>query len=454
VAGPEPGPVDRTFTSGTDVDAELEVTVVPRQGPDLNRVLDTALGASVTGSSVLVDDAAARPGAALDGDPGTAWLPADSDAVPRLAIGLPEATSVTGVQVTAPRKTLDRVAEVVVASPDGARHGVLSSSGSLSFAPLQARQFSVTFRLRADGGDADSPAFQEVALVGAHPHGSGIVQLECGSGPVVTIDGQSWQTGVSARASELVAGAPVDARVCATGQVHLPAGTHRLVASSTPALDVAAASLTTGPPAPGVAVPLEVPHWSSQGGTVQLTAGGGVLALVQGFNAGWQAEVDGHRLTSIRLDGWRQAWLVPRGVSGLAAVRFEPDKAHREGLALGALALLALLLLVGLPARKSALAASPAVQPSAVGRLLVPLLAAAILAGPAGVLAGLAGVWLANKGAVRVVLCGSVFLAVLVAIEAARPFGPWWVFALAQLVTVGLLAAATSSPAGVTRGEP
>ena len=446
VSAPEPGPLDRTFTSGAPVKAEVAVTVVPRQGPALDQILDAALGVVATGSSVLVDDAAARPGAAIDGDPGTAWLPAESDATPRLTVTLPGAASVSGVEVRAPRTTLDRVAEVVVSTSEGDRRGALSSSGSLSFPALDGRAFSVTFRLRAEGDSTQSPAFQEVTLVGAEPRGTGVVELACGVGPDIALDGQVLQTAVSARVADLVNGGPIPARLCVNSLVELPSGTHRLVGDSTAALDVAGVSLTTAPTASGEALPLTVQHWSSQGGAVRLPPGGGVLALVQGFNTGWHAEVDGHRLKALRIDGWRQAWVVPVGVSGVAIVHYAPDSLHRVGLGLGALALLALVLLVWLPSRSRAMKASPEVASSGRARLVLPLLAAAVLAGPPGFLAGVAGIALARKAAVRVVIYGSMLLAGLVAIDTARPLGSWWQFGLAQVVTVGLLAAATSAP--------
>jgi arabinofuranan 3-O-arabinosyltransferase len=74
------------------------------------------------------------------------------------------------------------------------------------------------------------------------------------------------------------------------------------------------------------------------------------LVVNENYNAGWQAWRAGRPLTPIRLDGWRQAWLLPAGDAAVTMV-YAPDRPYRLAL-LGGLVLAALVvLLAAVPAR-------------------------------------------------------------------------------------------------------
>src|SRR5690606_39949546 len=94
-------------------------------------------------------------------------------------------------------------------------------------------------------------------------------------------------------------------------------------------------------------------------------------------NAGWQAYLNGERLTPVRLDGWRQAWELPAG-GGEVVLRYEPDAPYRAAFAGGAAAALLVLALALIPARRRP---SPgAVGPGRASTVL--MWAAAVAAGP------------------------------------------------------------------------
>jgi arabinofuranan 3-O-arabinosyltransferase len=71
------------------------------------------------------------------------------------------------------------------------------------------------------------------------------------------------------------------------------------------------------------------------------------LMVNENFNAGWQARLDGRPLPAIRLDGWKQAWLLPAGSAGTVTLTYLPDALYRDALA-GGLGSLALVVLVAL----------------------------------------------------------------------------------------------------------
>ena len=58
-------------------------------------------------------------------------------------------------------------------------------------------------------------------------------------------------------------------------------------------------------------------------------------------------------LTPVPVNGWQQGWLVPAGTSGPSRLSFPSNALYRAGLA-GGLALLPVLLLALLPARRPA----------------------------------------------------------------------------------------------------
>ncbi len=85
-----------------------------------------------------------------------------------------------------------------------------------------------------------------------------------------------------------------------------------------------------------------------RGGGGELRIGAGparVAALTQGFNKGWHGTVGGRDVAAVRVDGWRQGFLVPAGPAAVVRVQFGPTWWQRAGLLTGAGAVLLLALL-------------------------------------------------------------------------------------------------------------
>ena len=76
-----------------------------------------AYGHRVTASSRLLEDPVARPGAAFDGDPSTAWLASPRDQAPRLRITFDTPVRPTSLGLLTRSGSLGAVRAVIVAEP-------------------------------------------------------------------------------------------------------------------------------------------------------------------------------------------------------------------------------------------------------------------------------------------------------------------------------------------------
>ena len=71
-------------------------------------------------------------------------------------------------------------------------------------------------------------------------------------------------------------------------------------------------------------------HWGTQQRLVHVGAGPSTyLALTENFNRGWTATLHGKTLRPVRLDSWRQAWVVPAGATGDVALSFGPARQYQ-----------------------------------------------------------------------------------------------------------------------------
>jgi len=76
-----------------------------------------------------------------------------------------------------------------------------------------------------------------------------------------------------------------------------------------------------------------------------------VLAVHENLNPGWKASLDGQALTSVRIDGWQQGWIVPAGSGGVVDLKFTPGFGYRLALIAGLL-MVAVMALFALPQRR------------------------------------------------------------------------------------------------------
>jgi arabinofuranan 3-O-arabinosyltransferase len=88
----------------------------------------------------------------------------------------------------------------------------------------------------------------------------------------------------------------------------------------------------------------EVVSFESDRRAIELAAGGETLLIVnENANDGWVARIAGSELESVRVDGWRQGYVVPAGAAATVELSFEAITPYRIGLVVG-VALVVLLI--------------------------------------------------------------------------------------------------------------
>ncbi len=187
-----------------------------------------------------------------------------------------------------------------------------------------------------------------------------IVDLACGSGPSVSIDGKEYATYVRGDRADLAAGQPVPLGICASGPVTLKAGQHTVSTSPSssplyrPSLGIATLTLSSLPTAtlpPNRSV--TVTKWGSETRQVKVAAGAqSILTVHENFNKSWHATANGKRLTPIRIDGWQQGFIVPAGAATTVNLVNTPGQIYRIGLLVSAALVLLLLIAAAWPSKR------------------------------------------------------------------------------------------------------
>jgi len=79
---------------------------------------------------------------------------------------------------------------------------------------------------------------------------------------------------------------------------------------------------------------------------------GSLLIVPEAANAGWEATLDGHRLTPLPVDGWQQGWVLPGGSGGQVRLEFRPDRPYQLSLVLGGVCAFVLVALAAFTVRR------------------------------------------------------------------------------------------------------
>ena len=389
-----------------DVPSRIETTprilVAPRDASAVSAATQRAAGMDVRTSSSRTTAVAGSALAAFDRDPDTAWQAAADDENPTLSVTLPEPQVLRGVRLikeiglnaSAPLAIQVRVG-------DNVYKGFTNERGMFVFPAQTADKVTVTFettnpvRISNDGGVTTLPlGVSEMVLVGADdlrrelPADSWI-SLPCGAGPDIIVDGDVMsRTKVTGRVGQIMTGQMLQAKAC-SAPVTLPAGEHRIdVRSSETFQPLVAAFAPEGAfgATPRVVSP-RVITWDAASRTVDVPAAGHeqVLEVAENYNPGWQARLGDSTLTGVRVDGWKQAFLVPAGAGGEVTIDYAPDGTYRWGLLAGLLAGVAIVILAIRPPR---LRERPAVASREWPRFTTVALAAGVLLalGPWGLL--------------------------------------------------------------------
>lgn len=390
IAAEEPVDVDRELTLPAATDYTPVLSVRPRPGTGLDKLLLNSQLADVEASSTAFDDPRASAHAAVDGDRGTTWIADPADLRPTLRLGWIGERQVTGLRLSVAADSAARLPEELTLTWAGNRRTVrVRADGEVRFAGIRTDQLT----LRVE--EAEPAVSLDFASV-ARPVPVGIGELRvrgvddfplliskvrtqsrCGSGPTIEVEGEQIRTAVTASPSDLLAGATVPAQICGVTSVSLEAGANDVSVSASAAFVPVALALTDS--SASIAGPVATPVAVSRTGPVRLSLDpanvAGVLVTAENTNPGWSARQESE-LEPVVIDGWQQGWRLD-GSGEPVVVRFAPDSVYRMGLLLGLLALGILGAFCLVPARRWPASDAVPLGTARLPRVLGPLLAVA-----------------------------------------------------------------------------
>ena len=435
-ASEESGVLDRQVTFGAPGRYRVAGTAAARPGAALDALLEIPRrGAEASSAEVALPVAGAE--AAFDDDVTTAWVAAVGEHTPSLTLRWQGERTVRGLRLLLdPAVAASRPSLLDVEVGGRVYRVVLDRRGRASFPATRAEELRVRVLsappVRSidprDGEVSLRPAgISEVVLQTDTPLPSAAqdaerLSLPCGSGPRLVVGGTTISTAVTATRAELRRAVRVPLRICGVGVIDVAGGLQEV--SARPSAAFRGTALTLEPvdgragtvTAPGPSVRVE--RWDAEHRSLRLgeRASASLLAVAENTNPGWEATLDGVRLRPVVIDGWRQGWWVPAGGAGRVTLVYAPGTLYRAGLAVGVVALLALVAL-SFTARRPRLASPRPPRPPAVvpvvlaGAVLVAATGAVGLACLAG--AAVVGVLLPRhrSGAVLAVLAGTAALA-------------------------------------------
>ncbi|MDQ1246493.1 MAG: arabinofuranan 3-O-arabinosyltransferase, partial [Actinomycetota bacterium] len=306
--GEELQPLDRRVTLRGPLRSTLTAAVVPVQGRRLNALLDRSMGVSVAGSSQLLKDAAARPGAALDQDGATAWIVASKDNRPTLKVTFPKPRTITAASAFVDNAQSIGVRSMVISSA-GSTRTVLLGRAPDRMSPLTGTTFTIAFpRAGTDSMFFKSP----MAVRSVNLQGSGItgldstpVRLPCGQAGTVIFDGREIPLAAELTPGKALAGGAVPGRPCG-GEVSLPTGTRHIWVEPGSAMVAESVQLLRANPSDlaDSVRPVDVTEQSEEHAAYHVTAGpDGILVVPQSYNIGWRARVGDQVLAPVMVAG-------------------------------------------------------------------------------------------------------------------------------------------------------
>ncbi|MFH8606157.1 DUF3367 domain-containing protein [Streptomyces sp. NPDC018029] len=402
----------RRFTTTGEGAYEFKASAVAVPGAALDELL-YKVAPEQERQIIATADSTARLGNGLsprnltDGDLTTGWI-AGSANRPVIHLKWPGKQAVGEIVLPAAGGLSTRPVKIEISSPDGAATAGVDEHGNARFTPITTDEMDITITetapLTVHNPMADDDLQLPVGLTEVYvpaldeyrtkqPDPADRFSLPCGQGPTMSIDGELYETSAKGRVRDLTERRPVDITLCQEGEkspaVRLGAGAHSLETGDAGPLAVMDASLTHGTPGEvdTASRDLKIKDWL--GDRREVTVGSGAasyLTTYENVNDGWKATLNGKELTSVRLDGWQQGWLVPSGEGGTVKLTYEPSQIYEIGLILAGVGVLALAALVlVLSRRRDTDTDAPAGPPPAPGIVLGTValtLVAAVIAGP------------------------------------------------------------------------
>lgn len=401
----EAGGLYRVVTTAKEQRFTWTGTVSVRPGTSLEALLDLPGRIGVNASSRSLNAPAARPATVVDGDLGTGWVAGTKDLEPTLTLELPQARTVTGVQLLVDQYLAGARARTVRVEAPGLDQTLkVDSEGFVHFPATTTTRLTLrlsdpepitTIDPLSGVGTRLPVGVSELVLVGGDDlrtplDQSASVSVSCGFGPDLVIDGQRRLTEVIGTVADVLRERPLTWRECASpatgasaGPVALSAGRHTVEAPASAQFrpsslvlrsDTWAAPTGTTTPTRRADGSWELPARSTDS----------LLVLPHNANVGFAAhDISGMPLRPVVVAGWQQGWWVPAGEATVVTETFGPQGLYSWLLGLGGVAVMALVVTACWPvrARGTSPTAAPATgAPSACGWALIGV-GAALAAG-------------------------------------------------------------------------
>lgn len=365
-AGTESG-LHREFKTERSGEYTLKGSATPVPGRAYDEMLDKIAPGSrdritATADSVSPTGVSLSARNLVDGDLTTAWIAGDK---PVIRLSWPEEVEVDSMVLSAAGGVSARPAEVEITSPDGAVTTAVDENGWARFEAMETDQLEITVTKTAPvtlhnpvaGDDMQLPVGLNEVFVPAleefrvtAPPANREFELECGEGPMVAIDGTLHATKASGKVSDLTDRRPINVELCAgdekNGTIELDNGSHTLETGSGGPLAITDLTLTRGDTSPQASSQRKVTttDWTGSTREVEVSEGdASYLRTHMSVNKGWKATMDGKELSSLRLDGWQQGFLIPAGTSGTITLEYAPTTYYNGGLIAAGIGLLVLL---------------------------------------------------------------------------------------------------------------
>ena len=374
--------MSRTFDVPKAMTPGVSGTALPVPGLKLTDLLDyfpnVAGGMRISASSSLGSLPRFRAENLID-KARTPWIANFGDFSPSLLLTFSKPQVVDSLDLQ-PTRVASTPTEISVTSPAGDRLSlrVPRGGGVITFPPLTTNRLTIHIT-RATTASTMSPSFgvtinvpvglSSISVPGLasdviHPQSlSRPVRLPCGQGPPLTIDGRTIETSVSGTLGDLVDLRPMAISICPGSTVKLTPGQHSVIsddASDPSALFALTSVVMADPRNPATAShdvgarSAHIESWNTEHRTIAVSSGPQTyLAVAQNYNSGWAAKLGGETLKSVRIDGWKQGYIVPAGRAGIVTMTMSPDQFFRLLLGLGAFLLLLLIPMALVPSRRS-----------------------------------------------------------------------------------------------------
>jgi len=389
---------DESFTVPKPSRATLSGSAVMTDPGLIQRYAYGGQQVTVSASSAYTPDPQDQSYAAFDASQRTSWISGAADSRPRLTIRWRDPVMLSTVTVLRPAGAADLLPMQITGSAGQARRVILGGLGTrardvVRFAPMLTSSLTLTFSASYGDGpvqisDIEIPGIPQLAGRPSAP-----VRLGCGAGPVIQLTGGPVATRASGTIADILAGRPLTFTACSA--VSMAAGRTTVAEPAADAFSVQAVTIArAGTPVvahPGAAATAATAMtWTPSLRVLHVAASQPSYLIVnENFNAGWRAVLQGRLLQPVRLDGWKQGWLLPAGSRGLVTLTYQPDGQYRAALFAGLGALGLILLIAAVPFRRRLVvvpvtAEGPHTRPASVRPLV---LCVAVL------LTGLLGLW-------------------------------------------------------------